>query len=107
MKLLGLFTGAMILCEGLAMMIFFGKANEQTSLMLMIMASTALTLIVPLMFICEMYRKSSTPIANIASSVLGALYVALPMALLLTVPLLLGAGKWNPWIMIFYIFIIC
>ena len=106
MKLLGLFTGTMILCEGLAMMIFFGKANEQTSLMLMIMASTALTLIVPLMFICEMYRKSSTPIANIASSVLGALYVALPMALLLTVPMLLGAGKWNPWIMIFYIFII-
>ena len=28
------------------------------------------------------------------------------MAMLLVVPMLLGLGKWNPWIMIFYIFII-
>jgi phosphatidate cytidylyltransferase len=58
------------------------------------------------MFICELYRKSETPIANIAASITGAMYVALPMSLLLIVPMLLGNGEWNPWIMICYIFII-
>ena len=74
--------------------------------MLLLASVSALVVIVPLMFICELYRRSETPIANIATSLLGTLYVALPMAMLLVVPMLLGAGEWNPWIMIFYIFII-
>lgn len=107
MKVLGIFTGIMILCIGVAAMLFFELGGDSASApLLLITAASALVLIVPLMFICELYRKSATPIANIATSLLGALYVAFPMALLLIVPMLLGVGKWNPWIMIFYIFII-
>ncbi len=106
MKVLGLFTGLMMFCSGLALALLFDTESEQTSVMLLIASACALILIVPLMFICELYRKSETPIANIGTSLLGALYVALPMSMLLVVPMLLGAGRWNPWIMIFYIFII-
>ena len=106
MKWLGLFAGAMIICLGLAASMFFDKSNEHIGLMLTVASIGALILIMPLMFICELYRKSQTPIANIATSVLGALYVALPMALLIVIPMLIGMGEWNPWIMIFYIFII-
>ena len=107
MKVLGIFTGIMILCTGVAAMLFFDLGGDSASApLLLIAAASTLVLIVPLMFICELYRKSATPIANIATSLLGALYVAFPMALLLIVPMLLGVGKWNPWIMIFYIFII-
>ena len=106
MKALGLFTGVMLFCVGLAASIFFDTAGEATSVMLLIASASALVVLVPLMLICELYRRSATPIANIAISMLGPLYVALPMAMLLVVPMLLGAGEWNPWIMIFYIFII-
>lgn len=106
MKALGLFAGAMLFCVGLSASIFFDTAGEATSVMLLVASVSTLILVAPLMFICELYRRSTTPIANIAISMLGPLYVALPMAMLLVVPMLLGAGEWNPWIMIFYIFII-
>lgn len=106
MKALGIFTGVVMLCAGLALSMFFDTANSGNALILLVASIAALVLIVPLMFICELYRKSATPIANIATSLLGALYVALPMALLIVIPMLLGGGEWNPWIMILYIFII-
>lgn len=106
MKALGIFTGVVMLCAGLALSMFFDSANSGNALILLVASIAALVLIVPLMFICELYRKSATPIANIATSLLGALYVALPMALLIVTPMLLGGGEWNPWIMILYIFII-
>jgi phosphatidate cytidylyltransferase len=106
MKALGIFTGVVMLCAGLALSMFFDTANSGNALVLLVASIAALVLIVPLMFICELYRKSATPIANIATSLLGALYVALPMALLIVTPMLLGGGEWNPWIMILYIFII-
>ena len=106
MKALGIFTGVVMLCAGLALSMFFDTANSGNALLLLVASIAALVLIVPLMFICELYRKSATPIANIATSLLGALYVALPMALLIVIPMLWGGGEWNPWIMILYIFII-
>ena len=106
MKALGLFMGVMMLGVGVAISLFLDNSSDATAVMLIVSATIALILIVPLMFICELYRKSETPIANIATSITGAMYVALPMSLLLIVPMLLGNGEWNPWIMICYIFII-
>ena len=107
MKALGLFAGVLTFCVGLSASLFFDvEATDPANIMLLLASVGALIVIIPLMFICELYRRSATPIANIATSLLGTLYVALPMAMLLVVPMLLGAGEWNPWIMIFYIFII-
>ena len=106
MKFLGIFTGLMIFGINLALMLFFNKESDTTGSMLIIASLAALVVLVPLMCICELYRKSATPIANIASSLMGALYVAMPMSLLLVIPMLLGGGEWNPWIVLFYVFII-
>ena len=106
MKALGVFMGVLMLAVGLAISLFFDNSSDATAVMLITSATMALILIVPLMFICELYRKSETPIANIATTLTGVMYVALPMSLLLIVPMILGNGAWNPWIMICYIFII-
>lgn len=63
-------------------------------------------LLVPTIFICEMVRNLLNPIANIASTFAGVVYVALPIALLFFVPLLLGGGEWNPWVMLGYVLIV-
>ena len=109
MKLLGLFGGMMIFAIAISLFVLFAtKDSTNDSLFAIIfgMAIITLLLLVPLMFICELYRKSPTPIANIGSTLMGMLYVALPLSLLILIPALLGNGAWNPWIVIFYIFII-
>lgn len=106
MKILGVFTGLVIFSINLSLMFFFDTEADGAGTMLIIAALGSLILLVPLMCICELYRKNATPIANIASSLMGALYVALPMSLLLVIPMLLGNGVWNPWIVLFYVFII-
>lgn len=58
------------------------------------------------MFIGELYRKSSTPIANIGSTLMGVVYIAIPMSMLHAMPQLLGNGEWEPWTILFFIFII-
>ena len=63
-------------------------------------------LLVPTIFICEMVRNRPNPISNIATTFAGVMYAALPLALLFFVPLLLGGGVWNPWIMLGYIVIV-
>lgn len=64
-----------------------------------------LLLLLPLMFICELYRKHENPAANIALTLLGVIYVAMPFALLCYLPLL-ASDTWNPWVMIAYVAII-
>lgn len=63
-------------------------------------------LLLPTVFICELFRNSETPMQNIGSTLLGVSYVALPISLLCFTPLLLNHGEWNPLMMIAYIFIV-
>lgn len=65
-----------------------------------------LLLLAPTVFVCEMVRNRPNPIVNVATTFMGVVYVALPLSLLLFVPLLLGGGVWNPWIMLGYIVVI-
>lgn len=64
-----------------------------------------LLLLVPMLFICELYRKGVNPLANIAATLLGVFYVALPLSLMLYMPLI-GSEVWNPWVLIAYIVIV-
>ncbi|MBR5850693.1 MAG: phosphatidate cytidylyltransferase [Alistipes sp.] len=61
-----------------------------------------LLLLVPLMFICELYRKAENPAANIGATIMALFYVALPLSLVLYMPLI-GSEVWNPWIVVAYI----
>ena len=63
-------------------------------------------LLVPTIFVCEMVRNRPTPIANVATTFAGVMYAALPISLLFFVPLLLGGGVWNPWIMLAYVVVV-
>jgi len=64
-----------------------------------------LLLLVPLMFICELYRKQANPAANIGATLMGVFYVALPLSLALYLPII-GSEAWNPWVLIAYICIV-
>lgn len=64
-----------------------------------------LLLLVPTIFICELYRKQDNPAANIGLTLMGVLYVALPLALVCYFPII-GSDAWNPWVMVAYLFII-
>ena len=71
----------------------------------------AVLAIIPLLifvsFIFELFRAYENPIANVATTIMGAIYVAIPVSMMLAVPQLLsGAGNWQPWYAICYILII-
>ena len=107
-RAMGVISGVLVFIVAFAMMWLFDKSSELDSRYLMITGGLVLyiILLLPLMFICELFRKSATPIANIATSLMGVVYVAMPLSLLLFIPLLLGGGEWKPWTLLFYIFII-
>ena len=68
-------------------------------------AVAALVLTLPMAFIVELWRKKPTPIANIATTFAGVIYVAMPMVLMFTISTYL-VGKWNPWAILAFISII-
>ena len=63
-------------------------------------------LLLPTLFVCELFRRSATPLANLGATLLGVLYVAVPLSLLLYVPVLAGDCVWRPETVLCYIFII-
>lgn len=62
-------------------------------------------LIVPVMFICELYRKNENPAAGIATTLLGVFYVAVPLSLMCYIPII-AQDVWNPYVVVAYLFII-
>ena len=62
-------------------------------------------LALPTLFVCELFRKSPTPLANLGATSLGVLYIALPLSLLLYFPALY-AGGWQPFMVLCYILVI-
>lgn len=92
---------------GLAFAVFmqWGTPATDTTARIVLGALLYTMLIVPTTFVCELWRKSSTPIANIATTFMGVIYVALPMAMVMFIPQLL-VGKWSAWAMLAFISII-
>lgn len=64
-----------------------------------------LLLLLPAMFICELYRRQENPASGIGTTLMGICYVALPLALMCYIPII-GTEVWSPWVMIAYVFII-
>lgn len=63
-------------------------------------------LLVPLTFVIELFRKGETPLRNVAVTLAGIWYVALPMTLMLFIPLMLNGGVWRAEAFLFYLFIV-
>lgn len=64
-----------------------------------------LLLLLPAMFICELYRRGENPAANIGTTFMGVVYVALPFSVMCYLPII-GSDAWSPRVMLFYVFII-
>ena len=100
-RVLGLVTGLLLLVLNFALVSthieVFGEAMRPFGVGL-----AMLLLLFPLMFICELYRKHENPLANIAVTITSVFYVALPLSMLLYVPII-GREVWNGWALIGYV----
>ncbi|MFI3328225.1 MAG: phosphatidate cytidylyltransferase [Rikenellaceae bacterium] len=79
---------------------FFNGSSYNVSLLLFLM------LALPTMFLLELFKGGSKPIENLGATILGVVYVAVPMAMLAGVPLMITGGVWNAWVMVLYLLII-
>lgn len=63
-------------------------------------------LLLPLCFVCELFRGGDDPMVNIGVTLGGVFYLTLPLAMLPYLSLHAADGAWNPWAILFFIFII-
>ncbi len=101
----GVATSLAIFALAFAVFLQWGSPATETTARIVLGALLYIMLIVPTTFVCELWRKSPTPIANIATTFMGVIYVALPMAALLYIPQML-VGKWSAWAMMAFLSII-
>lgn len=64
-----------------------------------------LLLTVPVMFVCELWRRRENPVADIGVTLMGVFYVALPFSLMAYFPIV-ATEAWEPRVMLGYVFII-
>jgi phosphatidate cytidylyltransferase len=80
-------------------------ADKFSAMRAIVGVAAALVLALPMAFIVELWRKKPTPIANIATTFAGVVYVAMPMVLMFTISFYL-VDKWNPWAILAFISIV-
>ncbi len=98
---------ALIVMAFVIFMQFGGEEPVSTMIGRIVYASGLyMLLLVPTIFVCEMIRNLPNPMANVAATFMGLIYAVLPISILFFVPLLLGGGEWNPWIMLGYVLIV-
>lgn len=77
---------------------------------LLFAGAVLLLLAVPVILICELYRRNPDPLASAGATLLGVWYVSLPLACvgLLAAPAVVGvpSGVWYPWAVIAYLVIV-
>lgn len=102
----GIATG-IILFIGLALPAI-GVQNKSVDGIEISMAMTiiSISLVIPICMIIELFKVSQTPMSNIATTILGIVYVTLPLSLMMYIPLFLGGNTWQPWYFLFYLFIV-
>lgn len=85
---------------------FVDKLGDD-GLVLSAFALCGVVLLVGVVLSAEVFRNRTSPIVNVATTLAGALYVALPMALMAVVPLfLVGGGEWKALYFLFYLFLV-
>jgi phosphatidate cytidylyltransferase len=101
----GIVAGAALFIGGFAY--FLGFENTLAADWALIYGSLLyLILLIPAIFIIELFKVSATPLRNIASTLMGIWYVAFPITLMLFIPLMLGGGVWRAEAFLFYLFIV-
>lgn len=97
---LGITMGLLIFCASVNL---FGGEPKSSSVLYYL----SLALIVPfLMLIVELLMGRGELVRSVGTSLLGVIYVALPLSLLLGLPFMITTTGWEPWCVLFFIFII-
>lgn len=103
-RFVGLVTGLLLLALNFAV-VCGGSNLLNDSRNLFACGMAFLLLLVPTMFVCELWRRHKNPAANIATTLAGVFYVALPFSLLCYFPTL-GGGGWNPGVVFGFVAVI-
>ena len=107
LKWLGLVTGTALFVASFLLAV----SAEQVALLpralsVLLWLLPVFILLIPLMFVCELFLKRARPAADVGATLGGVFYVAVPLSMMAYLPLLTGKGGWNPWVILAYIFII-
>ena len=89
----------------------YGETDDQEVLGLGVFLLLIFAMLLVITFVIEVFRNRQTPMYNIAITIMGTVYVALPMAILTILPAGLNAiiyrGEvWIPWVFLFYLFLV-
>ena len=89
----------------------YGETDDENVLGLGVSLLLIFAMLLVITFVIEVFRNRQTPMYNIATTIMGAVYVALPMAILTILPSGLNAiihrGEvWIPWVFLFYLFLV-
>ena len=89
----------------------YGETDDQEALGLGVFLLLIFAMLLVITFVIEVFRNRQTPMYNIATTIMGAVYVALPMAILTILPSGLNAiiyrgEMWIPWVFLFYLFLV-
>ena len=95
----GLFAGAFEIFKRM-----YDGVEIPAGLFMFVGAIVLFLLFVPVLL--EIFRAKENPLRNIAATLMGVIYVALPMSLMLFIPLLLSGGVWRAEAFLFYLFIV-
>lgn len=113
MKIVGMITAAAVFAVGFSAFSMLSGVVGQDMIWDLLYVTAAcgiglIVVIIPAAFACELWRKSGTPIANIAATFMGVVYVAVPMTMLFYIQWLAADGvqPWNPWVVLSYISVI-
>ena len=103
----GILLSLFIYLAGAVLGLSFVDNLGDDGLVLSAFALCGVVLLVGVVLSAEVFRNRTSPIVNVATTLAGALYVALPMALMAVVPLfLVGGGEWNALYFLFYLFLV-
>ena len=103
---LGIFLSLLIYLTGLTLGLEV-VLDEGSLFVASLLSLCFAVLFVGVVFFAEVFRNRTTPIANVATTLTGAFYVALPMALMAIMPLLLtDFSGWKALYFLFYLFLV-
>lgn len=99
LKWLGLVTGTALFVASFLLAV----SAEQVALLpralsVLLWLLPVFILLIPLMFVCELFLKRARPAADVGATLGGVFYVAVPLSMMAYLPLLTGEGGWNPWV---------
>ena len=89
----------------------YGETDDENVLGLGVSLLLIFAMLLVITFVIEVFRNRQAPMYNIATTIMGAVYVALPMAILTILPSLLNSliyrgDAWIPWVFLFYLLLV-